>query len=152
MKILSRSIQWSMQCPRMEPFQYGSANKGSGNRPCRNVPVICTLCAHPGKETDTRPAFWRYNMEAHLADCHPEYAHPGKVDGLPLPEDVHEATALTALEESKFGLPTHAPFTKIQQKENVWPAGVCALKRRSDTCPSTSSVATTHTKRSRLSN
>lgn len=151
MKILSRSIQWSMQCPRMEPFQYGSANKGSDNRPCRNVPVICTLCHHPGKETDAQPAIWHYNMEAHLTDRHPQYAHPGKADGLPLPEDVYEATAVTALEESKFSIPTRMAFTKIQQKENVQPAGVHALKRRSDTHPSTSSAATTHAKRGRHS-
>ncbi|KIM59144.1 hypothetical protein SCLCIDRAFT_1188252 [Scleroderma citrinum Foug A] len=68
-------------------------------------------------------------MEAHLADRHPEYAHPDKVDGLPFPEDVYEATVLTVLEESKFGIPTCAPFMKIQQKENVWPANVRALKR-----------------------
>ena len=75
LKILSRNTQWSSQCPRMEPFQYGSANKGSNHRPCRNVPVICSLCNHPGRETDTRPAVWRYNMEAHLTERHPEYAH-----------------------------------------------------------------------------
>ncbi|KIM66106.1 hypothetical protein SCLCIDRAFT_1155388 [Scleroderma citrinum Foug A] len=72
-------------------------------------------------------------MEAHLADCHPEYAHPGKVDGLPLLEDVYEATVLTVLKESKFGIPTHAPFTKIQQKVNVWSTGVHALKHQSET-------------------
>ena len=87
-----------------------------------------------------------------MADHHPEYAHPGKVDGLPLLEDVYEATALTVLKESKFGIPTCAPFTKIQQKENVWPAGVRALKRRSDTHPSTSSAVTMHTKRGCLGN
>ena len=54
-----------------------------------------------------------------MADCDPEYANPGKVNGLPLLEDVYEATVLTVLTESKFGIPTHAPFTKIQQKEDV---------------------------------
>ena len=66
--------------------------------------MICTLCHHPGKETDARPAIWHYNMEAHLTDRHPEYAHPGKADGLPLLEDVYEATALMVLKESKFGM------------------------------------------------
>ncbi|KIM59145.1 hypothetical protein SCLCIDRAFT_35265, partial [Scleroderma citrinum Foug A] len=44
MKTLSRSIQWLMQCLCMEPFQYGSANKGSDNHSCHDVPMICTLC------------------------------------------------------------------------------------------------------------
>ena len=69
-----------------------------------NTAMICTLCHHPGKETDARPAIWHYNMEAHLTDRHPEYAHPGKADGLPLLEDVYEATALMVLKESKFGM------------------------------------------------
>ncbi|KIM61630.1 hypothetical protein SCLCIDRAFT_121807 [Scleroderma citrinum Foug A] len=69
-------------------------------------------------------------MEAHLTDRHPEYAHPGKVDGLTLPCDVYDATALTRAEESKFRIPTHMPFMKIQEKENLQPAGICGLKRR----------------------
>ncbi|KAG2737891.1 hypothetical protein P692DRAFT_20673594, partial [Suillus brevipes Sb2] len=39
-----RSVTWESQCPHKENFQYGSANKGSDNRPCRNVPVVCKLC------------------------------------------------------------------------------------------------------------
>ena len=101
MKVLSCSVQWSTQCPRMKPFQYGSANKGSDNCPCRNIPVICTLCHHLDKETDTRSAIWCYNMEAHLTDRHPEYAHLGKVDGLALLRDVYDAIALTRAEELK---------------------------------------------------
>ena len=52
-------------------------------------------------------------MEAHLTEHHPEYAHPGKADGLPLPQDVYDAVALTALEELKFGIPPRSPFTSI---------------------------------------
>ena len=90
-------------------------------------------------------------MEAHLTERHLEYAHPGKADGLPLPQDVYDAVALTALEELKFGIPHRPSFMKIQQKENIRPAGVHALKRRSDTCP-TPAAATLHAKRGHLSN
>jgi len=82
---------------------------------------------------------------------HPEYAHPGKGDGLPLLQDVYDAVALTMLEESKFGIPPCSPFTKIQQKENVRPVtSAHGLKHWSDTCPTP--VATLHAKRGRLSN
>ena len=65
-------------------------------------------------------------MEAHLMDHHPEYAHPGKADGLPLPQDVYDTMALSNIEELKFSIPPHTPFMKIQEKENIWPAGPVA--------------------------
>ncbi|KAF9232942.1 hypothetical protein BU15DRAFT_28835, partial [Melanogaster broomeanus] len=105
MKITSRAVNWESRCPYKHTFQYGSASKGSDSRPCRNVPVICTLCHHPGRDTDTHPAIWRYNMEAHLNETHPEYAHPGKQKGLALPRSVYEAMVLTPLEEKKAGVP-----------------------------------------------
>ncbi|KAG1816605.1 hypothetical protein EV424DRAFT_1301526, partial [Suillus variegatus] len=43
-KETGRSVSWEPQCPHQENFQYGSANKGSDNRPCRNVPIVCKLC------------------------------------------------------------------------------------------------------------
>jgi len=90
-------------------------------------------------------------MEAHLTEHHPEYAHLGKGDGLPLPQDVYDAVALTTPKESKFGIPPRSPFMKIQQKENVQPVtSARGLKRRSDTCPTP--AATLHAKRGCLSN
>ena len=38
-----------MQCLCMEPFQYGSANKGSDNHSCHDVPMICTLYHTQGR-------------------------------------------------------------------------------------------------------
>jgi len=82
---------------------------------------------------------------------HMEYAHLGKGDGLPLPQDVYDAVALTTLKESKFPIPPHSPFMKIQQKENVRPAtSECGLKCRLDTCPTPAAML--HVKRGHLSN
>lgn len=61
-------------------------------------------------------------------DYHSEYAHPDKADGLALPHDVYDATALTRAEELKFGLPAHMLFMNIQEKENLQPTGICGLK------------------------
>ncbi|KAG1764693.1 hypothetical protein EV702DRAFT_920121, partial [Suillus placidus] len=88
MKETSRKIQWESKCPRQDTFQYGSASQGSDIRPCRNVPVVCQLCIHQNRDTDWLPALWRYNFEAHLNLAHPEYAHPGKLIGLPLPDTI----------------------------------------------------------------
>lgn len=132
LKELSRSITCTVNCPRKEPFQYGSAAKGSNNRPCRNIPIMCRLCIHDGKETETRPAIWRYNMEAHLNEKHPEYAHPGKNDGLPLPRTVYEAMELTAAEEKKAGVPVRTVFTTILEKENAAPSNPRTQKRKAN--------------------
>ncbi|KAG2145917.1 hypothetical protein DEU56DRAFT_719768, partial [Suillus clintonianus] len=92
-------------CPLKESFQYASASKGSENRPCRNVPVFCKLCIHQNRETDWRPAIWRYNIEAHLNEWHPEFAHPGKPYGLSLPRDMYDSMVLTPREEKRLGVP-----------------------------------------------
>lgn len=41
---------------------YDTATKGSNSNPCRNVPITCRLS---GRDTESRPAVWRYNMEVH---------------------------------------------------------------------------------------
>ncbi|KAG2132413.1 hypothetical protein DEU56DRAFT_721254, partial [Suillus clintonianus] len=105
LKETNRGINWETWCPRKEDFQYGSANKGSNNRPCRNVPIVCKLCVHPNREMDWKPAIWRYNLEAHLTEEHPEYAHPGKPSGASLPHDMFECMLLTPLEEKRLGVP-----------------------------------------------
>ncbi|KAG1812034.1 hypothetical protein EV424DRAFT_1269338, partial [Suillus variegatus] len=104
-KLARRTIQWDSNCPRKEGFQYGSADKGSNNRPCHNVPVVCRLCIHRNKDTDWRTAIWRYNLEAHLTKEHPEYANPGKLEGVALPRVVFDSVVLTAAEEKRAGVP-----------------------------------------------
>ncbi|KIK77576.1 hypothetical protein PAXRUDRAFT_777212, partial [Paxillus rubicundulus Ve08.2h10] len=78
-----------INCPHAETFQYGSAIKGSDNCPCCNVPIACKLCTQHGHNTEWQPAVWHYNMEAHIDSHHPEYAHPRKPVGLPLPYNIY---------------------------------------------------------------
>lgn len=56
-------------------------------------------------------------MEQHLNFYHSEYAHPGKVSGLPLPREVATATLLDPREEEKFGVPQRPAFTNIIEKD-----------------------------------
>ncbi|KIJ59297.1 hypothetical protein HYDPIDRAFT_170850 [Hydnomerulius pinastri MD-312] len=141
LKKLARSIKWTSHCPRQEDFKYGNASKGSENHPCRNVPVVCLLCEHLLRETDTHNALWRYNMEAHLNEKHPEYAHPGRPDGIPLPRDMYELIHLTELEQKKADAPPRAPFSNIQDKENTAPPQSThseTQRRRREFCNSSS--------------
>ncbi|KIK76389.1 hypothetical protein PAXRUDRAFT_36925 [Paxillus rubicundulus Ve08.2h10] len=108
-KETSKGLACTINCPRKETLQYGTATKGSNTNPCCNVPV-------------TWPAIWRYNMEAHISLKHREYSHPGKPYGLPLPRTVFDSLILTALEENKAGVPSRTPFTNIQDKENTVPS------------------------------
>ena len=57
-------------------------------------------------------------MEQHLSFFHPEYAHPGKLMGRPLPRQVFNLLYVTPLEEKKAGVPPHPMFTLIVEKEN----------------------------------
>ncbi|KAG2131051.1 hypothetical protein DEU56DRAFT_757676 [Suillus clintonianus] len=131
-----RSVTWESQCPHKENFQYGSTNKGSDNRPCRNVPVVCKLCVHQNRQMDWRPAIWRYNLEAHMNDHHPEYAHPGKPhSGLPLPTNMFDTMMLTPVEQTRLGVPPQPLFTltvPISEKENI-PASASGRKHKGDT-------------------
>ena len=52
-------------------------------------------------------------MIQHLNFFHPEYSHPGKLLGLPLPTDVADAILLTPLEETKLGIPPCPEFTHV---------------------------------------
>ncbi|KIK94966.1 hypothetical protein PAXRUDRAFT_141750 [Paxillus rubicundulus Ve08.2h10] len=112
-RLTSGRIRTEINCPRAETFQYGSATKGSDNRPCRNVPIACKLCTQRGRDTEWQPAVWHYNIEAHIDSHHPEYAHPGKPVGLPLPYNVYLSLEISELEERRFGVQHRPPFTLI---------------------------------------
>ncbi|KIJ21109.1 hypothetical protein PAXINDRAFT_152769 [Paxillus involutus ATCC 200175] len=90
------------------------------------IPVIVFLW----QDTETRPAIWRYNMEAHISLKHREYYHPGKPYGLPLLRIIFDSLILTTLEENKAGVPSRTPFTNIQDKENTAPSNLCSQKRK----------------------
>ncbi|KAF7293732.1 hypothetical protein HMN09_01168400 [Mycena chlorophos] len=89
-------------CPRYSEFRYGSAD----NMPCRNVPVLCTLCNETAPKRKARPAHWRYNMRLHLKEERPEYASLDNPDGLhPLPHALWESIRVQSSEEEKLGIP-----------------------------------------------
>ena len=56
-------------------------------------------------------------MEQHLNFHHPEYAHPGKEIGLPLPPDVSAAALVDAREEKALGVPGRKKFEHIVDNE-----------------------------------
>ncbi|KAG9309781.1 hypothetical protein JVU11DRAFT_10155 [Chiua virens] len=108
LKKTKRATEVITNCPHKVPFKYGFTEKGSESRPCRNVPVVCGLCPHRERKTDAKPAIWRYNMEEHLSLSHPEYAHPGKIYGLPLPLHMIDTVVITVQEEKKFSVPARS--------------------------------------------
>ncbi|KAJ6618767.1 hypothetical protein B0H10DRAFT_2029088 [Mycena sp. CBHHK59/15] len=89
-----------------------------------NVPVICGLCPSTlaaGNPSAAQLAQWRYNMEAHLATVHPEYASPRNPDAQQrLPHAVWTSMATTEAEERAMGIPE----SKIPL---VWPARMKGL-------------------------
>ncbi|KAG2091941.1 hypothetical protein BD769DRAFT_1679203 [Suillus cothurnatus] len=132
MKETSHKIQWESKCPCQDAFQYGSASKGSDTRPCRNVPIVCQLCIHQNRDMDWLPALWHYNFEAHLNLEHPEYAHPGKLIGLPLPGSIFQSFALTAAKEKKAGVPVRPVFTLLQKEKENTPVPAHSKKRKAN--------------------
>ncbi|KAJ7817541.1 hypothetical protein B0H14DRAFT_3741875 [Mycena olivaceomarginata] len=96
-------------CCLITPMRYAFAERGSQATPCRNVPIICGLCPSTltaGKESCAQPAQWRYNMEEHLAQAHPEYASPRNPEGdKRLPHVVWIGMKTSKEEERALGIP-----------------------------------------------
>ncbi|KAJ7443372.1 hypothetical protein FB451DRAFT_1149702 [Mycena latifolia] len=120
MKVTRTSVQVQTNCRLAAPFKYAYADRGSSSTPCRNVPIICTLCPSrltAGKAGGWQPAQWRYNMDSHLALCHPEYASPLNPSGnRRLPHDLWERMEIQRVEEVELGIPIDklpAKFTKV---------------------------------------
>ncbi|KAF8121563.1 hypothetical protein EV363DRAFT_1363441 [Boletus edulis] len=135
LKKTKRATEVITDCPHKVPFKYGFAEKGSESCPCRNVPVVCALCPHRERDTDAKPAVWRYNMEQHLTLSHPEYAHPGKFLGLPLPLHMIGSVVLTIQEEKKFGVPAcpeRPPAHKKHESTHPLASTSSGQKRQAD--------------------
>ncbi|KAH9940558.1 hypothetical protein B0H21DRAFT_754571 [Amylocystis lapponica] len=105
LKTTGRSTELECGCSYSTPFGDEFANKASGTIPCRNVPIICTLCPEPSNDATKRPATWRYNMETHLHDHHPEFASLENPTGLPLPRALWQDIDISAEEEKALGVP-----------------------------------------------
>ncbi|KAI5994112.1 hypothetical protein F5J12DRAFT_726460, partial [Pisolithus orientalis] len=117
-------------CIYQIPFKYGFGERGSTACPCHNVPVVCPLCVHHGRDTEFRDAVWHYNMEQHLGFFHPEYAHPGKVMGHHLPHHVFDILYIMPAKEKKAGVPARPAFTLIAEKENYRDLAVSTGQKR----------------------
>ncbi|KAG1816584.1 hypothetical protein EV424DRAFT_1625765, partial [Suillus variegatus] len=107
---------WDTKCAYQHQFRYTSADVGSKNQPCRNLPLKCELChpvlpPAPGKTTRKTPivpvsAVWRYNMHEHILQEHEEYVVLGQRDaGLALPANVWKEMRLTDLEQTASRIP-----------------------------------------------
>ncbi|KAK7455836.1 hypothetical protein VKT23_010871 [Stygiomarasmius scandens] len=123
----TRTYHIHSDCPFFAKIQYGRANKGSQNTPCRNVPIICDLCNHPEppRSTGQRPAVWRYNMIPHILLQHPEYRIPGDNDDgtIDLPRELAEQMTVPTEEQSRMGIPNHLsspPLLKDLTVELEW--------------------------------
>ncbi|KAH9946904.1 hypothetical protein B0H21DRAFT_883457 [Amylocystis lapponica] len=118
LKITARAVKIECNCKFNIPFKYGPANKGSDTTPCRNVPIICTLCPESSNKSIPRPAVWRYNMVTHLQSVHPEYASPRQSGGLPLPFALWKELEISPKEEKALGIPDSlipASFTAVEE-------------------------------------
>ncbi|KAJ7431082.1 hypothetical protein FB451DRAFT_1011648, partial [Mycena latifolia] len=91
-------------CPHAYNFRYVFAERGSDSTPCRNVPVVYSLCKNPDlPRYSAEPAIWRYNMPEHLEKRHPEYASPNSPGGIPLPYVLWKSIEIT--EGIAMGIP-----------------------------------------------
>ncbi|KIL00866.1 hypothetical protein PAXRUDRAFT_23037 [Paxillus rubicundulus Ve08.2h10] len=131
-KVQGCAPKWITHCLYQEDFHYGYAEKGSNNKPCCNIPIVCLLCDHQLKDTDTCTALWHYNIEVHLGNRHSEYAHPGKPQGLPLPHEMYDIIFFLTDLEQKANIPLPPPFHNIQEKKNRASANMHVQKHRLD--------------------
>ncbi|KAL1742877.1 hypothetical protein HDZ31DRAFT_65580 [Schizophyllum fasciatum] len=79
----------SSSCPHAYAFKIDAASQLSKSKPCTNVPIRCYLC---------REVYWKYNMELHLMEKHPER------DGR-LPEEISRLLQISAEEKTRLGIP-----------------------------------------------
>ena len=122
------------ELPPQSSFQVWVCRKRIRLTPMLQCPVVCTLCPHRERETNAKAAVWRYNMKQHLNITHPEYAHPGKLLGLPLPTEMAHIVIITIQEEKKLGIPVCAshngPSNASNHRSTHPPATTSSRKKR----------------------
>jgi hypothetical protein len=108
------------------------ANKAQKALWTTNVPVVCKICDPMPLDHHPRPAVWKYNMEAHIRTCHPDYAtpgwpaHPGVHSacagqvGLPPPADMSVELNFRG-EEARLGLATSMAWTDLAAPPSIPP-------------------------------
>ncbi|KAG1772901.1 hypothetical protein EV702DRAFT_1201378 [Suillus placidus] len=77
-------------------------------------------------------AIWHYNMIDHLNETHPQYAHPKKTHGHPLPPDILNSFTLTSLEQRKAGIPEVFWLVPLFDGDKENHAGPSSHKRKSN--------------------
>ncbi|KAJ7891388.1 hypothetical protein B0H14DRAFT_2217219, partial [Mycena olivaceomarginata] len=109
LQVKTKATTVETNCRLNTPMKYVFAERGSHATPCRNVLIVCGLCPSTlmaGKESRAQPAQWRYNMEEHLAQAHPEYASPRNPEGdKRLPHAVWIRMKTSDEEEKVLGIP-----------------------------------------------
>jgi hypothetical protein len=147
---------WETKCVFQHTFKYRFADTGLKNKPCRNVPLKCTLChpslpPEPGKSTrrtlaTSVDAVWWYNMIKHILNEHEKYSVPGhRTSGVALPVAVWMGIKLTELEQSASRIvKEHWQVGLEGDKENVPASGSHARK-----CPAFKLAASLPSKRPR---
>lgn len=147
-----KAVSVESSCPYSIKFKYAFAERGSDATPCRNVPILCTLCPTPPGTSRAAPlpAVWRYNMEEHLTVRHSEYASPQNPEGMPLPWNLWKSMEIT--EERVMGIPsTCIPAPFINFTTETIPTPDVSLKRKASlgtrsrpkrTCTGLTAVAT----------
>ncbi|KAI4525518.1 hypothetical protein K525DRAFT_191432, partial [Schizophyllum commune Loenen D] len=89
----------SSSCSRAYAFKIDAASQVSKSKPCTNVPIRCHLC---------REVHWKYNMELHLIEKHPE--REGR-----LPEEFLRSLQISTEEKTRLGIPEEAVLVASRQ-------------------------------------
>ncbi|KAJ6582644.1 hypothetical protein DFH09DRAFT_855029, partial [Mycena vulgaris] len=109
MQVKTSSVTVDSNCRLSMPFKYAYAERGSKATPCHKVPIVCSLCPSvltAGKESRSQPGQWRYNMEEHVAQAHPEHASPRNLDGAKrISHAVWTSMQISHGEEIALGIP-----------------------------------------------
>lgn len=101
-----KSPQTVSSCEFAHKFHYKPALESTDTGPSTNVGIKCTIpgCAVViGKKVT---AIWKYNMEEHIHERHPDYALDG-LTGAPIPADLALAMQIRPEEERRIGIPAH---------------------------------------------
>ncbi|KAK7021595.1 hypothetical protein R3P38DRAFT_2533481, partial [Favolaschia claudopus] len=91
-----RNSKASSSCVDVYEFQIAAALKSSISKPCTNAPVRCPLCPQ---------IHWKYNMDAHLRDAHPNWELTATEATTAL---IASRTTITRDEESRLKIPVHS--------------------------------------------
>lgn len=81
--------------------------------PSRNVPVTCKLCTRPPQYSNTlyHPAIWRYNLDAHIRNKHPDHATPSNPNAsFDIPKELWKNMIISEKEQENLDIPENIRF------------------------------------------